>query len=514
MSFSSGAPLSSDRGSILTALIITAILVLVSNIFLISIDDMSVVSKHNFLHHLLTVQETDGRYTFVALLFVLEKLNVGYDVYISISFVVFVLSLVYFYLAIIAYLDLARTATICGFVLFVSFGPWLDIYRFTDAYICYAVALFCVAGAIRVSTGSASWAARLGGSAGLSFVALGAYQTAGQLLFIAAAAYLVLPRLAGRPQETVARLERAAVLLIAAVPLGGVLYTSLNAGLKLIGIAGFQNYPGREQGVRFVASNLQNYEGTLRSLISWETNIYDPLLPPIWRVAFAGLIVWAIVELWKRRSRGWYVALLGLAIAFAVWPNPGTLVLGFYWPSPRTLSGFAPFFGGLCAVLFDLSERQAKPLPWPFNDGGRVAAGGLTGQPMVVPVGATLLWVLAACQCTLDAVRYSDRLQQQTLDFALAESIVSNAYRSFALNQPILIKLGIDGMATGAAKPPLFDYSVSLFAAPWAAPALIEHVSGNRIAAQMATPGECSSATERLTFKRLPDSLLVCLRSP
>jgi len=425
----------------------------------------------------------------------MQFFSTDYDSFLIISFITMSLSLVILFYSISrSFFEISNRAEFFGFLVFVSFGPSLDLYQFTNAYLSYGVGIISVSGVITIATGSRNPGFRLALCSLLAFIGLGSYQTVGQLLLIAAASLLVIPRLTNTSDEIRSKLLRAAAIIVTATIIGGGLYLTTNLMLKFAAVPGFENYPARQQGLHFVLKNIPKYADTLGTLLQWGPSLYAPLMPVVWRLAFTMIMIWTLFEILKNRVVGWPIAILGMAAAIALWPNPANMILSYYWPSARTLFGFAPFFGMLCAALFCLSERTSSEAKrW--------------------PIGILFLSTLVFGQCALATIRYQDRFVQQTADFSLAQSILVKAYETYRVDESIEIKLGVSCCAVGIAKQGVLDYRISLFGTSWSAPALLEYISGHRVSARMAGPNECNANLDRITYEKQSDGFLVCIRS-
>ncbi len=312
---------------------------------------------------------------------------------------------------------------------------------------------------------------------------------------MSASILVVVPRMRGAPEVARMNLDGPAGVLLTGTVFGAVLYALTNAGLRSVGVSGFVNYPAREQGLHFATQNLPRYVETLSQLLTWKHSSYEPLLPVVWRAAFAVAAVWIIQRIWRIRATGWLKALVAAAAAVAAWPDPANLLLGFYWPSARSMAGFALFFAIVCTALC-APEGPASfdARRWRF--------------------GHWLLGLVAVGQCVTAALQYQDRFLQQVADITLAQSILFHASELYPTHDSMHLRLGIDPAGIGSVKPLVYDYGRSLFATPWSAPAFIEHLSGHRVSAEMAASGECTPDMNRVEYRLEPKGLLVCIGAP
>ena len=378
-----------------------------------------------------------------------------------------------------------------GYIAFLTFGLNLDLFQFVFAYLQYGIAYACAAGAVWLAHHARSTASAVLGASALSVIGLGSYQLFAHLVVMAMLALLVSSSLC-LGEGPSRRLRRTIAVSLLALVIGAALYLALNATLKRLGVAGFVHYPVREQGLRFAWANLPAYRRTLLALVDLSDTLYRPLLPKLWRLVFAATILFAAAAVWRRGRRrgGW--GTLAIAAALVLWPNPANLFLADYWPSARSMSGFAIFVGLLCGAVFARARH----------------AGGFGGLGQILVIGVVV------CQCALMAIRYQDRFVQQAADVGLAESILLRAYAEFPVDTPVAIDLAIAPEAMQTVKPLVYDYGRSMFATPWSAPAFLDHLSGHRVSARTVDLGDCASSTTRLSYERRGDRLLVCFLAP
>ena len=461
---------------------------LLPNLLLFSTDDLDIYRKGGEAEVIIS-QGGIGRYTFHVVGWVLNVARFDYNSYLILSVSMFSVSVALLYRVVISVLDVDLSGGfITGYIVFLTFGLNLDLFQFLFAYLQYGIAFACAAGAVWLAhhVRSTTWAV-LGASA-LSVIGLGSYQLHAHLVLMVALALIVSSSL--RVEGGLSRqLRRTIALSLLSLAIGAALYLALNATLKRLGVEGFAHYPIREQGMGFAWANLPAHRRTLLAMLDLSDTMYRPLLPRIWRLTFIATILWAIAALWHKGRRCGGSGTLAIAAALVIWPNPANLFLAAYWPSARSMSGFAIFFGLLCGAISGLSA-EARTF-------------GRLGRALVLGV--------VACQCVLMAARYQDRFVQQEADVALAQSILIRAYAEFPTDTPVALDLAIAPDAVQTVKPTVYDYGRSMFATSWSAPAFLDHLSGHRVSSQVVDIADCASSPHRLSYTMRGSRLLVCL---
>lgn len=467
---------------------ILAFVVLLPNLLLFSTDDLDTYRK-SAEGGIAISQAGVGRYTFHLIGWLCRWSGLDYNSYVTLGVILFSsgLALLFGTVASIAG-ERPSGGWLVGYLLFLTFGLNLDLLQYVFAYSQYGVAFLCAAGALWLAHTVRSMLRAVISAASLGTIGLGAYQLYAQIVLLAVLALCLCSALRGEvllPR----RLRRLVATSLAALILGAVFYLAANGGLRWYGIAAFAHYPVREQGVAFVRANLPAYLATLSDLMAYAASPYQPLLPKIWRLVFAALALYGCAILGRA---GWRHAAFGVLVfgaAVLLWPNPANLFLADYWPSARSMAGFSLFLGTVCCVLY----RNA-PARGSFGNLGRAAIVGLL-----------------ACQSVLMVLRYQDRVVQQAVDTALAQAIVMRAESETPPGAPAAVDLAIAPDAVQTVKPVVYDYGRSLLAAPWSAPAFLDHLSGHRVAARVVDPGACAGRERRLSFEMRGDRLLVCL---
>ena len=461
---------------------------LLPNLLLFSTDDLDVYRKGGEAEIVISQGEI-GRYTFHVIGWLLNVVRLDYNSYLILSISVFTASAALLYRVVTSILNLeSSSGFIVGYIVFLTFGLNLDLFQFVFAYLQYGIAFACAAGAVWMAHHVRSTSSAVLGASALGVIGLGSYQLFAQLIVMVVLALIVSSSMchdAGPPRH----LRRTIGVSLLALVIGAALYLALNAMLKRLGVAGFAHYPVREQGLKFAWVNLPAYRRTLLALVGLSDALYRPLLPKLWRLAFVATILFAAAALWRRGYRRGGSGTLAIAAALVLWPNPANLFLADYWPSARSMSGFAIFIGLLCGAIFSRSRD--------------VGGFGRFGRILVLGV--------AACQCSLMAIRYQDRFVQQAADVALAESILLRAYAEFPVDAPVAIDLAIAPEAVQTVKPLVLDYGRSMFATSWSAPAFLDHLSGHRVSPRTVDLGDCAESPTRLSYERRGDRLLVCL---
>lgn len=471
-----------------------AIAFILPNTLIFSTDDLFIYVRAGSSKTFFMNQSGEGRYSFSAICWILNHLQISIGSYILISVTSLGMALSFLFSEFANRLKIeSRRAVIIGFLAFLFFGLNLDLFQFTFAQLSYAIGFACLAAVLRVAgRGESSSTVRLLTCIVLATIAIGSYQ----LYIIYALVAVMSISFVHILRAGVGGIDRRLILFVTISDLAGsIIYLVINGALRAIRFSEFTSYPQREQGIRFIAGNVGRYLETLKDLI-WidEGNAYSALIP----MAVKALFVLLICSLmWRSRSLG-AVAVGVLASVLAgivvLWANPVNMLLSAYWPSARSLSTFGIFVGAIVASHSEIIARSEER-------GHRSR------------LEEALIALLIAFEFTNAVVRFKDRSIRQVEDIALAQSIVSTIsdHRSTTGDKALIV--GTTRAPENAHFEVAYDYGISMFQTPWSISALLQYVSHDRLNIKIDHDNRCQNDIKGpYSIRYNEEDTLVCVR--
>jgi hypothetical protein len=370
-----------------------------------------------------------------------------------------------------------NATTIIGFFAFLTFGMSLDQLQFVDGYLSYAGAMLavCALGALA----SSSWKPLNILALGTVIFALGIgiYQSTLQITAYFILAFAALRIAAGGGWKPV--LARAALMGGCAV-LGSVIYVATNATLKHAGVAWFQLYPLRAQGLSYVPANLPLYCLTIAQAFGAGGQQYITLVPYVVALLIFLVMVFYFTRCGRQGVRPLLIAMLLVLAALCIFPDPANLLLAIYWPSPRSMCAFGLFIAALLNVL--CRDRA----------------------------GTCLALILVAAQIVVVVKNDSRRFEQWTADTAVAEQLILDSYQNTPAGETPTITLGVSWRNLNIAMPLPYNFGISMFGAPWSATSFVRYISGGDVNVVLDDGKACAKPRKFLTITPTGDGIRAC----
>jgi len=467
-----------QQGRIFLLLFILALLVVLPNTLIFSIDEMATYMSGRPFYGLGASQAGDGRYSFATLCWVFDRIGLGYSSFAVLSVVSFAFGLAAIYAALLRTAQAALTpAAIIGFGAFLTFGMSLDQMQFVGDYMSYAGAMLAVGAIGLLASSQAKPLGVLALGAILFAFGLGFYQSILQITgyFILAVAALQIAR--GSLWKPVA--ARGALMAGCAV-FGSVIYVAVNETLKHAGAAWYLNYPVRTLGLSYVAVNLRPYLLTIAQSIGFAGHPYASLEPGV-----VVLLIFAMIVFYLRRSAG--LGISGLVIALAlvlaalcIFPDPANLLLALYWPSPRSMCAFGLFVG---AIMYIICRDRA---------------------------GMMLALILVAAQIAVVVKNQGERFEQWAADTAVAQQLILDADQNSSAGTTPTITLGVSWRNLAIDVPQPYNYGLSMFGAAWSAPAFVRYIGGGKVSVAVDDGKACTKVQKNLSITPVSNGIIAC----
>ena len=257
-------------------------IVVLPNIWLFSVDDMFIINTPDPLRALALNQAANGRYGFAAASAALRFLGAGrIDLEVT-GLATTIVGLTSLFLQTVRFSQsrFRRLDLTFAFATFVTFGFMMDVYQFRNQSIQIGIASLAAAGTLYFArTRSGAWK-RVAISSFLGWIGLGFYQIYPYLLACSMTSAAIM-QVSNTQQDGLYRravnsrryfeLALSGMLAIAA-------YGITAKACKLVGIAGFEMYPQRPFGLRFVSQNIESYFSTATQVLNPASRAYGHFL--------------------------------------------------------------------------------------------------------------------------------------------------------------------------------------------------------------------------------------------
>lgn len=437
--------------------VISIIIVIFPNFIALSTDELAIQSHSDPLAVLMLDQASNGRYTFAAILKFLSVFHVHYEEYIVLSSAFLVFSLVLLLQFLADYVKFDETERVCFSVLFVFFPLNLDVYQFKEAYLSYAVSFLFLALYFKVFSVSiqSKWKFLLGSVCLL--VSFGSYQIS---IILALMAFLIKVTNSGNEEITY---KDVYPILVASI-----LYSVVNALLKKCHVPGFEMYPAREQGLRFVSGNLWNYANASADIFIAGHGCYYPLILNSAKLIFLFSFVVFILNF---RTMG---AALFVVAAVVLAANPLNLMIKGWWPSARSIS----------AIAFSLPYIMVKNLNVPFRN--------------MTNASRFLFCAFFSIFFFTDMWAESNRVIQSYFDISRVNSIISSIYAEDEnYSDKIILYIQPDYAKNHYIAHSTYDYGTGLLQTPWSATAVFNFLSQGKIEAHIDESHFCEMNSKK-----------------
>ncbi len=467
-----------QKNGIFWLLFALALLVLLPNTLIFSVDEIATYMSPRPFYHLGAAQAGDGRYSFAALCWILDAIDLDYQSFVVLSVVGFAFALAAIYAAL---LRTAQTAlepvAIIGFIAFLTFGMSLDQSQFVGDYLSYTGAMLAVAAIAALVSSSWRPLATLALGAIIFAVGLGFYQSILQITAYFILAYAALQVASGSTWKPVA--ARGALIAGCAV-VGSVIYVGVNAALKHGGAVWYRNYPLRAQSLSFVPGNLSQYLRTIEQSLGFEGQPYAILEPRV-----VVLLIFFVFVFYLRRCAGLGIrhlllAMLLLVAALCIFPDPANLLLALYWPSPRSMCAIALF---IAAMLNVICRHR---------------------------VGLVLGLILVAAQMVVIVKNHGERFEQWTADTAVAEQLILAADQNSSADTVPTITLGVSWRNLAIAAPQPYNFGLSMFGAQWSATSFVRYIGGGKVNVIFDDGKACAGLRNNLAITPVANGIKAC----
>lgn len=472
-------------GMIAAVCSIFTLALLVPNIFIFSVDDIQIIAHQNSLAYIADNQAPNGRFSLSLFSHLLSRWGFSRIDFQALGAVALVIGAQSVFSATIRFAAgiISPVVYVLGFCAFISFGLLMDNYSFASDWLVYGVAFAGAGTALSICASTGTIGLKIVLSSVIGGVAMGFYQTYPSIV-----AYSILASLLVRflRDERLDRLTIAQYCAVSASVLGAIFfYFIVNHALHFAGVAGYESL-ARPFGMRFIHQNFHQYLKTMREALNAFKGPYSVYLSGISMVLSLGSVLAAIVSL-----RSWYAAVGFCLVFFAVaviLPNPANILLQTYWPSPRSISPVAIFFPLL--IIYSLTYFR-----WP-----RLANYCLE----------IVLALVVFAQVLVYFNQQKVRMDQQTADFALADTLITMAYQNTSAGVMPVVKIRQGLFTTFTSSPRSFEFGVSLFATNWSLGGLFAYLSNHKVVVEFASADDCAQTTKGLDIFKKGDSLLVC----
>ena len=463
------------------------------NLTIFSTDDLFIYARSGLNGRFLLSQAGEGRYSFAAVCQLIRSMGLSVDSYLTISVVLFSMSLSVLYMEVLRHIRVERmVSALLGFLAFLLFGFNLDLYQFTFAQLSYGISFLCLALALRIASRRESGFVRsILLCTMLSAIAIGSYQ-----LYVVYAVFVVLSIVFIKRLEdgTPAVDLRFVATIVIGDLIGSIIYSIINGTLHAIHVPGFAAYPRREQGFRFIAENVRKYLHTIAELMSLsDNNEYSSLLPITLKIILIALILRLVIKAPRQGFSSCMVLMSVIMAIILLWANPINMLLSSYWPSARSLAMLGIFVGALVATYWERTVSSRE-------------------QSRQANVDVLLVLLFVSLEATNAVVRLRDRSIRQTEDITLAQSIISEIQNQNEDGGNIPIIVGTNPAGNGRYSETVYDFGRSMFQTSWSAPALLEYVSNESISAKYDLDNQCAyDAHKKYTIAKTNDHFLVCI---
>lgn len=488
------APSIFSQGQVFTILCVITAIILLPNILLLSVDDISIASLSNALSLVAKDQASNGRYSFSALTALLDVIGGTRASLQAAGALSIIIGMPALFLSTIGFAShrFSPSQTVLGFCIFASYGLFADLYQFSSAFIQTGSATLTVAAVLTIARGAAPVLRKWLLSSFLGWIALGFYQTFPYVLLcsLIAAAYLELWHTASGKRTQFLLLRERYVVAIASTITALASYLVTSPLLKAFDLPGFRDYPQRAFGARYVVSNAAEYARTIFKVLNPFAHTYAHFTSRFTILLFGISVIYLLVRAFRHSRALGCLTVLILALTAVALPDPTNILLATFWPSPRSVSPIAILVA--CAITVWASTLKTR---FKTIDSG------------------TLLLASAVC---LQFVIYADlqarRADQQNADFITAISLINRAYETFPDEGSPLILTNFDWHDNVTMHDRTFEFGESYFVEGWSRRGLIQYLSNGRVRIADANPSDCAGVRGRFEVTRLPHALLVCSR--